>query len=103
MNLLKLFEELGPEVCVEKIELQNSSFRYGLPRYDQTLTPIAECGIEFVLRKASPEEIARGGPIWNGEQPNEEQRIHFNQYRDDYASMKNGNSSRPPFTNTDPL
>lgn len=103
ISLLQLFQDLGPEVYVEKIELQNSSFRYNLPRYDQTLTPIAECGIEFVLRKASSDEVARGGPIWNSEQPTAKQRIHFNQYRDDYAAMKKGNSNRPPFTNTDPL
>jgi hypothetical protein len=28
---------------------------------DQTLTPIAESGIEFVIRKRMPEEVAFGG------------------------------------------
>jgi len=103
ISLLGLFAELGPDVRCEKIELQNASFRYELPRYDQTMTPIGECAIEFVLRKAGPEEVNAGGPIWGTQQPPEEQRIHFNQYRDDYEAMKRGNSSRAPFTNEDPL
>jgi SAM-dependent methyltransferase len=103
ISLLRLFAELGPDVRVEKIELQNATFRYDMPRYDQTMTPIGECAIEFVLRKAGPEEVAAGGPVWDHAQPSEDLRIHYNQYRDDYAAMKNGNSSAPPFTNRSPL
>lgn len=103
ISLLHLFTELGPNVRVEKIELQNATFRYDLPRYDQTMTPIGECAIEFVLYKAGPEEVAAGGLVWDHAQPDEAIRIHYNQYRDDYSAMKKGNSSAPPFTNRSPL
>ena len=46
-----------PAADVEKVALLNSTFRYDLPRYDQTLTPIGECGIEFVVRKRSAAEL----------------------------------------------
>jgi SAM-dependent methyltransferase len=103
ISLLRMFTELGADVRVEKVELQNATYRYALPRYDQTVTPIGECAIEFVLRKAGPEEVAHGGNILGTEQPPQDLRIHYNQYRDDYAAMKNGNSARPPFTNGDAL
>ena len=41
----------------KKIELLDATFRYNLnqitkiPRFDQTITPIGECAIEFVLKK----------------------------------------------------
>lgn len=103
INLISLFTQLGPEVRAERIELLNATFRYGLPRYDQTVTPVGECAIEFVLRKAMPAEIEAGGHVWNAAQPDPEMRLHYNQYRDDYRNLKDGNSDRPPFTNSDPL
>jgi len=103
INLLTLFTTLGPSVCVERIELLNSSFRYNLPRFDQTVTPVGECAIEFVLRKLSDEEVRRGGPEWDKPQPPETARYYFNQYRDDYINLKRSNSGRPPFTNGEEL
>lgn len=103
INLLTLFAQLGPQARVERIEQLNSSFRYALPRYDQTVTPIGECAIEFVLRKASAEEVKAGGTVWTAAQPSAEMRVHYNQYRDDYRNLKSGNSAHPPFTNESPL
>lgn len=103
INLLSLFGSLGPNARVEKIELLNSTFRYELPRYDQTLTPIGECAIEFVLRKAPAEEVEAGGVIFGREQPDASMLIHYNQYRDDSRFLKSGNSSKAPFTNKSPL
>jgi len=103
ISLLRLFSELGPEAMVERVELLNSSFRYKLPRYDQTVTPVGECAIEFVLRKAGSEEMAAGGLTWLTSQPPAELRIHYNQYRDDYRNLMEGNFDRPPFTNESPL
>lgn len=60
-NLLEMLAALGPAADVQKIELLNASFRYSLPRFDQTLTPIGECGIEVVVRKRPFEEIEYGG------------------------------------------
>lgn len=60
-NLIDLIASLGAEADVQKVQLLNSTYRYGLPRFDQTLTPIGESGIEFVIRKRLPEEVAFGG------------------------------------------
>ena len=58
INVFDLLPKLGEAVEVMKVELLNQSYRYVLPRFDQTLTPIGEAGIEFVVRKRTPEEIA---------------------------------------------
>lgn len=60
-NLLELLQDMGPASDIQKIELLNSTHRYGLPRFDQTLTPIGECGLEFVVRKRPREEVEFGG------------------------------------------
>jgi SAM-dependent methyltransferase len=103
VNVLEMLTRLGPHAQVEKVELLTASYRFDLPRFDQTSTPIGECAIEFVIRKAPEEEIKAGARVRSQEQPDASLRIHYNQYRDDYARMKDGNSSRPPFTNEDPL
>lgn len=60
-NLLAMLSALGPAADIQKLELLSASFRYELPRFDQTLTPIAEAGIEFVVRKRPNSEIEYGG------------------------------------------
>jgi len=60
-NVVDLIAALGNAADVQKLDLLNATYRYGLPRMDQTLTPIAESGIEFVIRKRTPEEVAFGG------------------------------------------
>jgi SAM-dependent methyltransferase len=104
VNVLTLVEMLGLEADVQRIELLNSTYRYSLPRYDQTKTPLGESGIEFVVRKRLPEELSRKGHL-RGDvpQPAPEIRVHLNQYRDDMATLKEANPSRPPFQNEDPL
>jgi SAM-dependent methyltransferase len=103
INLLGMLTRLGPQARVEKIELLTDSYRFNMPRYDQTLTPVAECGIEFIIRKAPLAEAEKGARLRNGEQPPPSMRIHYNQYRDDYQQMKRSNASRAPFSNDDPL
>jgi SAM-dependent methyltransferase len=99
INLLPMLQGLGPAAQVLKVELLDAGFRYGLPRYDQTQTPIGESGIEVVVRKRPTEEIGRGGRLPGTAQPGREMRIHLNQYRDDVARMKAGNVTAPPFGN----
>jgi SAM-dependent methyltransferase len=60
-NVVDLIATLGAEADVQRLNLLNATYRYGLPRMDQTLTPIAESGIEFVIRKRMPEEVGFGG------------------------------------------
>ena len=94
VNLMELLTGLGKSADVERLALLNATFRYDLPRFDQTLTPIGECGIEFVVRKRTAQELAYGGLVRDTAQPARADRRHFNQYRADHAHMK---TSPPPF------
>lgn len=97
INVVDLLTGLGPAADIEKIALLNATYRYGLPRFDQTLTPIGESGIEFVVRKRSDAEIAAGGLVREAEQPAPAGRRHFNQYKTDHARMKAEAGRTPPF------
>ena len=55
INIIDLIQSFD-DVAVEKIELLNATFRRGLPRYDQTISPVGECSIEVILRKLTPSE-----------------------------------------------
>ena len=104
VNVLSLVEMLGLEADMQRIELLNSTYRYQLPRYDQTLTPVGESGIELVVRKRYAEEVARKGYVRDEvAQPPAEIRRQLNQYRDDMTTLKAMNQGRPPFNNEDPL
>ena len=94
VNVLSLLQSLGPDARVVKVELLISTYRFGLPRYDQTLTPVGECGIEFVVRKGGWGDPARP----QAAQPEREVRLHLNQYRADLATLKGANAGCPPFT-----
>jgi len=99
INVIDLVRSIGDDVCIEKIELLNSTYRDEFPRYDQTITPIGECGIEVVIRKRVKDEIANKGKLPKQVKLGKEHRIHLNQYKDDQAAMKNNNQTKPPFTN----
>lgn len=100
LNVLSLLAGLGPAAETLKVQLLDAGFRYALPRYDQTLTPVAECGIEFVVRKRTPVEIAAGGRLPPASAAvARETRVHLNQYRDDLQTLKRANAERPPFAN----
>lgn len=100
INLLTLATELGPQADIVKIELLHATYRANLPRYDQTLTPVGECGIELVVRKRTREELEFGGQAPRIQrEPDLEKRLHLNQYRDDLATLKQTNVGKPPFMN----
>jgi SAM-dependent methyltransferase len=104
INVLEMVSALGPAAQPVKLELLTATYRYDLPRFDQTSTPVGECAIEIIIRKRPQHEIEAGGRHQRSTaQPSSDMRIHFNQYRDDYQAMKSGNATRPPFTNDDPL
>jgi SAM-dependent methyltransferase len=104
INLLSLVSDLGSDVDVEKIERLDATYRYRWPRFDQTLTPVGECGIEIVLRKRLPAEIATGGrlPAPHAAVPREVVR-HLNQYRHDQQTLRRQNQQSPPFSDDRPL
>ena len=61
INLVELTTGLGPAAEIALLRKLDDGYRYTLPRFDQTLTPIGESGIECVLRKRSAVELDAGG------------------------------------------
>lgn len=104
LNIIDLVRGLGEGVDLVRVEQLSSTYRFDLPRYDQTLTPVGECGIEFVIRKRTEDEIAAGGR-WSKttEQPTSEVRLHLNQYKNDLVTLKTTNEDNPPFTDDSPV
>ena len=100
INILDLVRDLGEGAELVRLEQLSATYRFDLPRYDQTLTPVGECGIEFVIRKRTSDETADCGR-WRRPtvQPERETRLHLNQHRDDMQAMKQNNNGHPPFTN----
>ena len=104
VNVVDLVRELGPAAELVRLEQLSSGYRFDIPRYDQSMSPVAEFSIEFVLRKREPQEIVDRGR-WRRPtaQPDPGLRRYLNQYRDDRQAIKDGNRTRPPFQNEDPL
>lgn len=61
VNLLTLLGEFSGGAQTVKVEQLDATFRFQLARMDQTLTPVGESGLEFILRKLPPIELRRGG------------------------------------------
>jgi SAM-dependent methyltransferase len=100
VNLLDLIRGLGIDSELVRMEQLAASYRFELPRFDQSLTPVGECGIEFVIRKRTATEIVDQGR-WRRPlaQPDRELRLHLNQYSDDMKRMKQANVGGAPFLN----
>ncbi len=103
ISLAQLVMDLGAAADVRKIEMIDAAYRHRLPRFDQTLSPVAEAAIELVIRKRPAEEISAGGRLPGTAQPDPALRLHFNQYLADQATLRKGNQGAPPFTNDDEL
>ncbi|MBC3807366.1 methyltransferase domain-containing protein [Undibacterium seohonense] len=61
INLLEFLAAFSDVAQVVKLELLDATYRYQLGRFDQTLTPVAEAGIEIILRKLPEQEIQQSG------------------------------------------
>lgn len=103
INVLSLLTALGPSADIRAINVEDRFYRYLLPRYDQTSTPLAESAIEFIVRKRQQNELDNGGTIPNKLQPSPKLRTYYNQYTIDYKVMKKGNSGQPPFHDEEEL
>lgn len=103
INLLEFLSQLGPEGDVRSLEVIDFSYRFKLPRYDQTLSPVAEAAIEFIIRKRPVAEVTALGRLPEKCQPSDEVRRHLNQYQDDQMTLRQSNNGAIPFTNTKPL
>jgi SAM-dependent methyltransferase len=99
INVMTLAAGLGAEAQVVKVELLDATYRYELPRYDQTVTPIGESGIELVIRRRPAQEVERRGRLPAAADVPESVRIHLNQYRDDIRTLKTANATARPFEN----
>lgn len=56
INVLDLLRKVSDKVEIEKIELQKDFYRKELENIDQTMTPVAECCIEIILKKRKREK-----------------------------------------------
>lgn len=63
LNLVEVVQALGAQADIRRMEVLGGSYRHGLPRFDQTLTPTAESAIELVIRKRPQAETVAGGRI----------------------------------------
>ena len=97
INVLELLSGLGASADIRLIALEDRLYRYSLPRFDQTSTPISESAIEFIVRKRLPIETQSGGRALGTDQPPASLRVYYNQYGIDYVSMKTTNFGAPPF------
>lgn len=100
INVLDLVRDLGEGAELVLLQQLSATYRFDLPRYDQTLTPVGECGIEFVIRKRTIDEIVDYGR-WRRltVQPEREIRLHLNQHLADMQTLKQNNNGHPPFMN----
>lgn len=98
INIIDMIRELGESAEVVRLEQLSATYRFSLPRYDQTLTPVGESGIELVIRKRPIMEIRNKGRWLRSEvQPDNETRRHLNQHLCDIRTLKSANIDVPPF------
>ncbi len=63
INLLSMIRGLGDDAELIKIEQLTATYRYNVPRMDQTRTPVGEAAIEFVVRKRHRPDITDDLPM----------------------------------------
>jgi SAM-dependent methyltransferase len=102
-NVVDMLCALGELAEIEKIELLTGTYRYKLPRLDQSLTPVGECGIEFIVRKRSVKEAQTGALERQKSGMPAEFNKYFNQYAADFKMLKSANASAPPFSDDTPI
>lgn len=95
VNVLDLIQSVAVQTQLVSLLVLRDTYRQINAVFDQTLTPVGECGVEFVLLKNMEETKLI--------EPDREITIHFNQYADDYAALKLGNKDWEPFKNEKPL
>jgi SAM-dependent methyltransferase len=61
INMVELVQALGAQADVKRMQQLDGGYRHALPRFDQTMTPVAECSIELIVRKRPLDESVAGG------------------------------------------
>ncbi len=97
-NVTDLLSSLGDEAQVVKIELVLTGYRLEWPRFDQTLTPLGESSIEFVVRKRRKEEIEQFGRTSKPAKAPPTTRRYLNQYLSDQRTLRESAREKPPFS-----
>lgn len=62
---VNIFDLLGgiPNLGVCKVELLDATYRYTMPEFDQTMTPVGESAIEIIARRRPPSEMESKGRL----------------------------------------
>jgi len=98
VNVMTLLQSLGPYVDIRSITVEDSGFRYQVPKFDQTLTPTSESAIEFIVRKKKPEEIANKSSVTSTSARIDSELLpYFHQYLDDMEALKELSKKSKPF------
>lgn len=97
INLLELLTTLGGEAEILKVEQVNDAYRFQLPRYDQSRTPVTSCSIEFVVRRRTSRELTYLGRLPESCEVPRLTRLHLNQYKWDKDRVVESNKIRRPF------
>ena len=101
--MFSLIEMLGLEADTERVEL----LQLDLSLQPSSLRSDADAGwrdgIEFVVRKRHPEEVARKKSPELASPSPLEVRMHLNRYRDDIDHAESRERRPSPFENEDPL
>lgn len=104
VNILALLQDLGESADIRSIRVEDSGYRYSVPSFDQTLTPVAESAIEFIVRKKTTREIVRKtSASANSKEINKELLPYFHQYLDDMDALKRMSKESKPFQKSNPL
>lgn len=98
VSLIRFLNEFVEHVEIVKIEQLNFDYRYDLPRYDRTMTPVGECAIEIILRKHGGNQDR-----CTGTQPPKHLRRYYNQYTHDRQAMIENNNNIEPFSDESDL
>ena len=80
INLTNLVESLGSSAQLILINLEDTHYRYDIPKFDQTRAPLVESAIELVIRKRTSEEILEKGRIQKPQMWPDNTENHFDQY-----------------------
>lgn len=101
INVLDLVRSLGDTADIRDIHVEDAGYRYSLENFDQTLTPLAESAIEFIIRKRTvAEQAEQVNRIQENNTFDSKNFIYLNQYLDDAALLRSYSKEHPPFRKT---
>lgn len=99
INVIDLILSLGTYADPKVMRVEDSTYRYSLPKFDQTLTPLTESSIEIVIRKRNTYEIETGmsRPWVESRAIQSQLNPYLNQLVTDKDALKRLAQESPPF------